>query len=72
MKKMSLAALSAALCLAAACSPDVASEMRASSPSAAEFNRQTANSTKSPEEIAADSVAEARRLRRSLSEDEAR
>lgn len=59
----------AALGLATACSRDVTSEGRASSPSASEFNRQVSNSTKTDEEIAADSVKEAKRQRRSMSEE---
>jgi hypothetical protein len=56
-------ALSATLGLSS-CSRDANTELRASSPSAAEFNRQTANSTKAEDEVAADSAAEAKRRRR--------
>ncbi|GAA4347231.1 hypothetical protein GCM10023185_02150 [Hymenobacter saemangeumensis] len=74
MKKMLVLplALGTALGLASACSRDVTSEARASSPSAAEFNRQTANSTKTDEEIAADSIRDARRAQRTVSQEEPR
>lgn len=62
--------LAAALGLGA-CSRDVNSEMRASSPAASEFNRQVSESTKTDEELAADSSAAARRTRRRPAEAEA-
>jgi hypothetical protein len=64
---ISVLALAAALSLPA-CSRDTNTELRASSPSAAEFNRQVAQSTKTDEELAADSVAEAKRRRRTETE----
>jgi len=67
-----LAALAASLGLLPACSRDMTSEVRASSPSAAEFNRQVSQSTKTDEEIAADSIKEAKRRRRTFTEEEPR